>query len=216
MRTAHRVAACTALAFGVIALLVATTWSPLMDLDSDVVRRGTNLARNHDTYRHVMKAATWWLNSPLVMAYGGLIAMGLALARRSAAAIWLALVVGIGSLVNPVLKQLFQRDRPNVLDPVAVFHNPSFPSGHANSAALICAAGVIVFWPHLGGVGRVATTVLVVAVPVLVCWTRITLGAHYLSDVVGGTLLGVTLAAACQPALPALERRLSARAARPR
>jgi membrane-associated phospholipid phosphatase len=56
--------------------------------------------------------------------------------------------------------------------------------------------------------------VATIAVPLLSGWTRMTLGGHYLSDVVGGFLLGVAWVAAWQPGLPMLERTISPRASR--
>lgn len=204
----------TGLAFVVLALLVAAEWSPLMDLDQDAVGPATDLARDHGAYRDAMKTATWLLHSEVVLLYGGLVAIGLAVARRFAAAIWLALVVGLGTGLNPLLKQAFDRERPTVADPVDTFNGLSFPSGHAASAALISAALAVVFWTGLGRAGRSTVVVAVICVPLLSGWTRTTLGAHYLSDVVGGTLWAVAWVAAWQPALPALERVLSARASR--
>jgi len=206
MQRAQRVAAGTGGAFILLALLVVTTWSPLMDLDSDAVGPAVDLARDHNTYRAAMKVATWLLNSELVLAYVGVVALVLAAARRPGAAVWLAAVVGVGTAVNPLVKQVVGRQRPVVADPVENFHGLSFPSGHADSAALLCAGLAVVLWSGLGRRGRIVLVGAVVAVPVLSSWTRMTLGGHYLSDVVGGVLLGVTWVAAAQPALPLLER----------
>lgn len=213
MRMTGRVAASTGLIFLLLALLVVAEWSPLMKLDSDVLGPATDLARDHDTYRDVMKAATWLLNSLPVVIYAGLIALGLGAAHRPGAAIWLVAVVGVGTVVNALLKQVFDRERPTVPAPVETFDGLSFPSGHAASAALISAAFAVVFWPSLGRAGRTVAAVPVIALPLLSSWTRLTLGGHYLSDVVGGMLWAVAWVAAWQPMLAALERRLSARAA---
>lgn len=206
MRTAYRVAASTGFAFLVLALLVVARWSPLMEVDRDLVGQATDLARDHDTYRDLMKSATWLLNSPLMAAYAGLIALGLA-PRRPGAAVWLAAVVGVGVLINPLLKQIFDRDRPTVVDPVETFSGLSFPSGHAASAGLLCAGAAVVFWVGLGRTGRLILVLVVIAVPLLSAWTRMTMGGHYFSDVVGGPLWAVAWVAAWQPALPVLERK---------
>ena len=214
MQQAHRVAAATGLAFALLAVLVTAEWSPLMDLDSDAVAPAVDLARDHDRYRDVMKTATWLLHSEVVLIYAAVAAISLAICRRGPAAIWLALVVGVGTEVNQLLKQIVGRHRPTVAAPVETFSGLSFPSGHACSAALLCAALAVVLWPDLGRTGRRVLVVLGVAVPVLSSWTRMTLGGHYLSDVVGGVLLGVAWVAVWQPALPAVDRALSARASR--
>ncbi|GAA0608677.1 phosphatase PAP2 family protein [Sporichthya brevicatena] len=206
---ARRVALGTGVCFAVIAVLVRTEFSPLLDLDRDVTRSAVDLARDHETYRDAMKTATWLLHSQLVLLYAAVVALGLADARRPAAAVWLAAVVGVGTVVNPVLKVLFDRERPVVPEPVDTFSGLSFPSGHAASAGLICAALAVLLWPRPGRVGHVALVTGVAVIPLLSGWTRLTLGAHFLSDVVAGVLWSVAWVAAWQPALPALERRLA-------
>ncbi len=159
-----------------------------------------------------MKTATWLLNSGPVLAYSIVVAIGLALVGRRATALWLAAVVSLGIMLNPLLKQVFQRERPTVPEPVETFSGLSFPSGHAAGAALICSALAVVFWSGLRRTGRIGLVVAGIAVPLLCGWTRITLGGHYLSDVVGGTLWAVAWVAAWQPAL---QRALIARASPP-
>ena len=212
MRRSRQVAISAGLTFLVLALLVVSEWSPLMELDQDVSLWATDLAYDHDTYRGAMKTATWLLNSGPVLVYAIAIATALAVAGRRATALWLTAVVSLGLVVNPLLKQLFDRDRPTVPQPVETFSGLSFPSGHAAGAALICSALAVVFWSGLGGTGRICLVVVGIVVPILCGWTRITLGGHYLSDVVGGTLWAVAWVAAWQPLL---QRALIARASPP-
>lgn len=206
----------TSAAFVVLAVLVGVEWSPLMDVDADAVGGAADISRDHSTYRDVMKSATWLLHSQLVLLYGAVLALGLVVARRPGAGIWLAVVVGVGTALNPVLKKVFDRERPTVAEPVETFRGLSFPSGHAASAGLICAAVAVVFWAASGRAGRPLLVMAVIGIPLLSGWTRVTLGGHYPSDVVAGTLWTVAWVAAWQPALPRLERAFSARASRPR
>lgn len=209
VRTSARVALGAGTAFVVLALLIATEFSPLMDLDQDVVGPANGLAREHPTYRHVMTGVTWALNSSVVLGYVALVAIALIAARRRPAALWLTAVVGSGTVLNPLLKVIVDRDRPTVAEPIDTFNGLSFPSGHANSAALFCAAVLVVFWSSWGRLGRRIAVVLALAVALLCGWTRLTLGAHYLSDVVGGFLFGLAWVALWVPALPGLQRRSS-------
>lgn len=202
------------LIFGLLAFLVVTEWSPLMEADADAVRTGTDIAREHGTYRDAMKIATFLLNSGPILAYASLIAVVIAMAgRRPGAAIWLTLVVGIGTVLNPVLKQVFGRERPGVTVPVESFDGLSFPSGHAASAALLSAALATVFWRRPERLAHAAFVVAVIAIPLLSGWTRITLGGHYPSDVIGGMVWAVAWVLAWRPVLPRLEAYVSGRRA---
>lgn len=204
------------LAFALLAFLVVTEWSPLMAADADAVVAGTDFARDHDTYRRVMKTATFLLNSGPIVAYTCLIAIAVAASGRPGPAIWLTVVVGVGTVLNPVLKQIFDRERPGVEVPVESFDGLSFPSGHAASAALMSTALALVLLPRPSRLERVAIVAAIVAIPLLSGWTRITLGGHYPSDVVAGMLWAVAWVAAWRPALPRVERALSGRTLRRR
>lgn len=88
------------------------------------------------------------------------------------------------------------RERPQWPDPVDSAHYAAFPSGHAMTAVVSC--GLLVWLLRLYGAGPVARgAVLAVAVvsAVGVAATRVYLGVHWLTDVVGGSLLGVAVVA---------------------
>ena len=106
----------------------------------------------------------------------------------------LALLAGalVGSeLLFQVLKELVGRPRPPVFDAVQHFAGKAFPSGHATAAAatwcaLAClAAGAASRWSR-----KVLCWALAVAVVTLVGVSRLYLGAHWLTDVLGGFALG--------------------------
>ena len=203
---ARQIAIGLGLIFGLLALLVVTEWSPLMEADADAVATGTDFAREHDTYRNVMKVATFLLNSGPILAYASLIAIAIAgPGQRPGAAIWLTVVVGVGTVLNPVLKQVFGRERPGVTVPVESFDGLSFPSGHAASAALLSCALALVFWRRPDRLAHAAFVVAVIAIPLLSGWTRITLGGHYPSDVIAGMVWAVAWVLAWHPVLPRLE-----------
>jgi undecaprenyl-diphosphatase len=101
------------------------------------------------------------------------------------------LVVPAGMLLNVALKESFRRPRP-VFD-VPLVHLPtySFPSGHAVASTvfwgMVC---VLVFHRTRSRRWRaLAVTATAVMVP-LVAFSRVYLGAHFLSDVIAGIALG--------------------------
>lgn len=85
---------------------------------------------------------------------------------------------------------LVARPRPDVpaLDEVSV--GTSFPSGHAAAAAAYGAIAIVIFEHTRSTWIRTITVALVVAVPVIVGFSRMYRGVHYLTDVIGGIALG--------------------------
>lgn len=110
--------------------------------------------------------------------------------RKRALVLFLLLL--ITALVNNEVKDFFQTARPDpnlvrVLDlrPIQG-KSPSFPSGHAQLAA--------VFWWYLALWSERRTGKVLAAVVIgLICLSRVYLGAHFPIDVVGGLALGLAL-----------------------
>lgn len=117
-----------------------------------------------------------------------LVIVGL-LRRRVAVATWAGLCGFSYGLVSSAAKAIIGRPRPVGADPELTFQESSFPSGHSGGAMVVaiivaCAVGM-----SLRGVARVAVIVLSSALPIVVGFTRMALGVHYLSDVLAGFAL---------------------------
>lgn len=102
------------------------------------------------------------------------------------------------ALAGTLLKELAGRARPiaelaGQLDAVAMHGTASFPSGHA-AKSLALALSFVLTVPGGSVVLRLVKLALLL-IASLVCYSRIVLGAHYLSDV----LAGAALALACVP-----------------
>lgn len=98
-----------------------------------------------------------------------------------------------GSLVNTAVKVTIDRPRPSFVDPAAITfqEGKSFPSGHTMSSTIAYGALLLIFFPLTPRRYRpwaVAGTFLLVTI---IGASRIGLGVHYISDVVGGFILGV-------------------------
>lgn len=110
------------------------------------------------------------------------------LARKPRQAwVWLGLL-GAGMLANAGLKMVVHRPRPDVVALVGA-NGYSFPSNHAAVATLVtlCLAGLV--WQCFPAIRwRLATAVMALALIATVCYSRVCLGAHYPSDVLGGVL----------------------------
>ena len=101
-------------------------------------------------------------------------------------------VTGLGALaLDPAIKLLVGRLRPMVPAPVATAPGNSFPSGHALDATVFYGVMLLVFLPIIPRRLRRLVIGLVIALVVMIGISRVALGVHYPSDVVGGWLLGV-------------------------
>ena len=188
--------------------LVRARWSPLLSFDRAAIVDLTDHTREHSAYQAGMTAVSQAMHSHWSVLYAVLIAAGLCLVKRVAEAGWLVFTVASGNLVNPLVKQLVDRRRPELAAPIESFSGLSFPAGHAASAMLICSALLVLVWPSGNrGVRGIAVVVAIVIV-LLSGGSRLVLGAHYPSDIVGGYLLGIAWVAACRPLLGWFRKRL--------
>ena len=95
-----------------------------------------------------------------------------------------AAVAFIGSgLLNLGSKQLFQRDRPSLWESVSPETTFSFPSGHAMGSMTLAMVVILLAWPTRW---RWPTLLAAVVFALLVGFSRIYLGVHYPSDILGG------------------------------
>ena len=115
---------------------------------------------------------------------------GLLRQRRYGAAVFLGLASGGALALEATMKVIFERPRPR-LAWARVLPDYSFPSGHTTNAVVFYIALAVILWSVFGRrIGLVALTVAVV-LALGVGVSRIYLGFHYLTDVVGGILAGI-------------------------
>jgi membrane-associated phospholipid phosphatase len=116
--------------------------------------------------------------------------------HRRADALWLALMMAGGTILNLILKQIFAAPRPDLLPHLDIVHSYSFPSGHAAGnmmmfgALAMLAAQRSVYW---------AAGVMIALIGI----SRVWLGVHWPSDVTAGWIEGLGWLALCRVWLPA-------------
>ncbi|KIF74225.1 hypothetical protein QR77_09965 [Streptomyces sp. 150FB] len=199
--------------FGVLALVVSVRGGAPLPGDGAV----HDWTRDRRTSGVVALARGVTSTGTFVWPYLLALAAGLTVGRtargRLRAVIIAVLVLVFGQAVRFGLMELVARPRPDIADQVTRAANFSFPSGHASTSAL--AAGILCWAVTCRAAGAttpgsrpLARTVCVLAL----CWaaavglTRIYLGVHWPSDVLGGWLFAAGWLAASAVAVPALRR----------
>lgn len=121
------------------------------------------------------------------------IMIGLALKRRSWTPVILMLVAGLGSLLMTIAgKELVGRTRPDLADAVPPYeYSASFPSGHSLNSAVI--AGIVAYLIILrlrSARARILAGVVAAVFAATMGLSRVYLGHHWLTDVLGAWTLG--------------------------
>ena len=107
-------------------------------------------------------------------------------------------------LLNNVLKLFFDRARPSVFEWGTHAASSSFPSGHAMSATVVYGTvAYLLARLQKHGWARAITLSLAVIMIALICLTRLYLGVHYPSDVLGGIVVGLAWSGFCMATLEA-------------
>lgn len=196
--------------FALLAVLVVGVWPLLHDLDAAVTEACYRYALDHPGWVRVMNL---WTD---VFGPGPLRVAALALVvwlwshRARRLALWVVTTMAVGGLLGALLKLLVGRDRPDLLDPVARAAGYAFPSGHALNATLAAGVLLLVFLPYTRGraASRVALWVAAVLLAGVTGLSRVALGVHWTSDVLGGWLLGVAVLAATSAAFTTWRERI--------
>jgi undecaprenyl-diphosphatase len=171
--------------FGLIAWMVSQPGIPPIDTATTVYLHG--LA--NPTLDAYMDAATFLGSSPVLIAVVGVAVVLLVIRRRRVEAVFLVVAL-VGTLVhNDMLKMLVQRPRPG-FDWAKVWPETGFPSGHTMNSFVVYVAIALVIWQLRGRRAGIVALVLATVLTVRVGISRIYLGAHWLSDVIGGYLAG--------------------------
>lgn len=106
----------------------------------------------------------------------------LASRRRWKDALFVLVSVGVAWAINPVLKDLFERSRPELWPHDETVSRFGFPSGHASGTAALLTATAMVIRRR----SRHWVIAVGVALLVIVGFAQLALGVHYPSDIVAG------------------------------
>lgn len=138
----------------------------------------------------VMKGATLIGSDVVLLPAVGLVALLAARRKQVVAAVVLIVDASVVLTLDAVFKSMFARERPRLFAKIALPTDYSFPSGHAMSAMGVYGvviALLVVLYPRLRRALIASGIVLIAAIG---C-SRVYLGVHWPSDVLGGFLGGL-------------------------
>jgi len=175
--------------------MIVNWWesSPLGEAEADLNRWLED--RRTDDLTHLAELGSALSNTETKIALGlVLLPLMLWMFRR-----WHEWAFVVGGLVLEVAvfgttAKIIARDRPPVEQLDGAPTN-SWPSGHiAASVVFYVGLAIVIWWnPRFHRVSRIAAVCLAIVAPAIVLVSRLYLGMHYLSDALGGIVLGLTV-----------------------
>jgi membrane-associated phospholipid phosphatase len=179
-----------AVGFAVLLMLVKSKSVALLRLDTDVADELHEFVRSHRMFTSAMRVVSdlgsslaWWI---ILLPVVGWLAY-----RRLPRLVAFVTVTAVGSsLLNNAIKLVVDRARPHLADPVATAGGKSFPSGHAQAAIVGYGVLLLVFLPVIARKQRPWAAAIAILPVLMIGFSRIALGVHFLSDVIGGFLVG--------------------------
>ena len=150
-----------------------------------------------------------WLENSLLdlTAIGGSTVLGLVtvfvigflvLQTRYRTAVVVAITSFSGEMLNAAMKHLFNRPRPTIVPHLRDAFSTSFPSGHAMESAIVyLTLAAILMRAAESRFTKAYILAIAVLLTGLVGISRVYLGVHYPTDVIGGWTVGFMWASVC-------------------
>ena len=186
---------------GLLALtIIAAGWG-FLGILQDVLSRDPLVLTDQAVYHFFQSLRTPWANQIMVavtelgdafvnVSLTGVILVVLLIRRCYRAAGFLLLAMAGGSLGVQALKWLIHLPRP-----VDIYHGASaygFPSGHTTMSVVLYGFLAVLMARGLAGAWRWGLVISALLFSFIIAFSRLYLGAHWLSDVLGGFFIGIT------------------------
>lgn len=171
--------------------LVVANWVPLAELDAAVIDQARCYGHTHPGAIKIQRRVTDTAQTAVFFGVGLASAVVLLLARRAYAA---AALIVAAFAATPAIWCAFHAllHRPRPAAGFVGYTSNGFPSGHATNSATLALVAVLLVWPRARAAGRTLAVCSAAVFVLAIGLTRVSLLAHWPSDVLGGWLLAVT------------------------
>ncbi|GGD81314.1 phosphatase PAP2 family protein [Paenibacillus nasutitermitis] len=194
--------------FGGLSLLVQR--DSIREFDLSIIH--TVQGWENDYFTRIAKTLSFIGSSSVTIPLALSIAVVLAIVLKHRREIILFVGTLLGSwLLNATLKSLYQRARPDI-HRIVTEAGFSFPSGHSMSAFSLYGILTYLLWRHLPSRGwRIALILFSLCMVLGIGLSRIYLGVHYPSDVIGGYWVSACWVTLCIRLFMIWQKRTAAR-----
>jgi membrane-associated phospholipid phosphatase len=186
--------------------------APITQLDAEIAMWLHLHAQDGGLLRDALLLLTHLHSTPGVLTIAFFV--GVWLVKRGHRYWPMALVAAVpgGMLLNVALKHTFERARPHFEEPILTLTTYSFPSGHTMAATVLYGLLACYAARHARSwLRRVLPFVLAALMVGAIAFSRMYLGAHYLSDILAALVEGCGWLAICVSGAATLNRRRAAR-----
>lgn len=163
---------------------------PAFGIDSELSQLAAEIRADVPALTGIAASITWFGGAAFTLSLAFLAMLALLFQRRLAAALILAITVLAERALVDWLKQALARQRP--IDGELVVGSMAFPSGHAANSMTVFLVVALLAVP---GRYRQVAVILAICASLVIGLTRVLLGVHWPSDVIGGWLLGLSTVA---------------------
>lgn len=197
-KTMYRLALLLTIPFILLAIVSFFDWGIIGEIDAEIGNEFHEERRASLTWFFiaVTRLGDGWFIGLVVLAVSGYFL----LKRKSwRISLWYLLTVGLGAgVLNQLMKFIFRRPRPDVSLHLIDQGGYSFPSGHAMGSIILY--GALIFLVIRLSEHQLKKVIVVSALTILIGLigiSRVYLGVHYTSDIIGGYSLGAAWVALC-------------------
>jgi len=169
---------------------------PLTRLDGRLADRLNDAVHSSSAAVAALEVVSFFGRTVWLTVLVGAAALFLVRRGRRRLAVFLVVTAMGGGLVNGAVKIAVDRPRPVVDHPVATAFGKSFPSGHSMASTVCYGALLVTFLPAVRRRRRKAAVAATAVLVLAIGCSRMLLGVHFLSDVLGGFVLGLAWLAA--------------------